>query len=216
MVFFVIFYTGNILVGKAINELPPFTIAFFRLLVAFIVLFPIGFRRAWKYCLRFLKYKKPFLVKTLTGITLFNAFIYGALQFTTMTNVSVLESVIPVMTVVLSACVLKERLQGTQWIGIALSLMGAIWVVMDGRVLQLATIDWNVGDAIMIGAIVSWSVYSIMVKQYMHHFPPYAALLVMTGISMIILFPVALIEWFVKRQKEAYAKKFKGNESIRD
>lgn len=197
LIFVVFFYAGNILVGKAINELLPFSIAFFRLLVAFIVLFPIGCRGAWKYRHSFLEHKKPLLLMALTGIAFFNTFIYSALHFTSSTNVAVLESVVPVLTVGLSAFILKENLNRIQWIGVFLSLLGAIWVVLDGRVLQLANMDWNIGDAIMIGAVVSWAVYSIAVKQYMHLFPFYGGLLVMTGVSIIILFPFVLIEWLV-------------------
>ncbi len=189
------FYAGNILVGKAINDIPPFTITFLRLLIAFLVLFPIGFRSAWKYRKTFIENNKPLFLLTLTGITFFNTFIYGALQFTTSTNVAVLETIIPVMTVLLSAYLLKERLKKIQWTGILLSLIGAVWVVVDGRLLQLATFDWNIGDAIMIGAIVSWAAYSIAVKKFMPLFPPYGAILIMTGISVILLFPVVVLEW---------------------
>ncbi|WP_254901791.1 DMT family transporter [Thalassobacillus devorans] len=197
LIFVIIFFSGNILVGKAINELPPFTIAFFRLAVAFIVILPIGLRGAIQYRHSYMEHKKPFLIITLTGITFFNTFIYGALQFTSSTNVSVLETVIPVATVVLSAFLLKEKLAGVQWLGIVLSLIGAVWVVMDGRILQLTLIDWNIGDVIMIGAILTWAVYSIMVKQYMHLFQTYGTLLVMTGVSVVVLFPIVLTEWLV-------------------
>ncbi|MFG6116194.1 DMT family transporter [Halobacillus sp. MO56] len=197
LVFVILFFSGNILVGKAINELPPFTIAFFRLVIAFFVILPVGLRGAWQYRNSYLQHKKPFLIITLTGITFFNTFIYGALQFTTSTNVSVFETVIPVATVIMSAFVLKERLASIQWTGIVLSLIGALWVVMDGKILQLAAMEWNIGDAIMIGAILTWAVYSIMVKQYMHLFPTYGTLLVMTGISVVVLLPIVATEWII-------------------
>src|SRR5699024_7255850 len=151
-----------------INELPPFTIAFFRLVVAFMIMLPFGLRSGWAYRHKFLEYKKPFMMMTLTGITFFNTFIYGALQFTTSTNVSVLETVIPVATVVLSAILLKERLRNVQLLGVLISLLGAVWVVLDGNIFSLAAMNWNIGDAIMIGAIISWAVYSILVTKYMH------------------------------------------------
>ncbi|WP_407270206.1 DMT family transporter [Radiobacillus sp. PE A8.2] len=197
MIFVVIFYAGNILVGKALNDLPPFTIAFMRLFVAFIVLTPLGISSFWKNRLTFWNHKIPLLVMTLSGVTFFNTFIYGALQFTTATNVSVLESVIPVVTVLLSIFLLKEKLQGIQWIGIILSFLGAIWVVLDGKIFELASIAWNIGDAIMIGAIISWAIYSICVKRYMHLFPSFAALFVMTGVSVVVLLPIVGIEWVV-------------------
>ncbi|GIN20897.1 MAG TPA: EamA/RhaT family transporter [Bacillus bacterium] len=196
MIFVVIFYAGNILVGKAINELPPLTMSFFRLLIAFVLLLPVGFQSAWTQRSTFWEYKKPLLVMTFTGICFFNVFLYGALQFTSTTKVSVLEAVIPVVTVLLSSFLLKEKLGSTQWAGILLSLTGAVWVIMDGKILQLAGSGWNMGDAIMIGAIITWSVYSIAVKQYMHLFPEYGAVLVMSGISVIALFPAVLFEWY--------------------
>lgn len=134
---------------------------------------------------------------TLTGVTLFNLFLYSALQFTTATNASVLEAVIPVATALMSAVFLKERLHAIQWLGIFLSLMGAVWVVMDGRFFQIISMDWNKGDAIMVGGIICWAVYSITVKQYMHLFPSHGALLVMSGISVLVLMPVVLIEWYL-------------------
>lgn len=193
----VVFFAGNILVGKAINDLPPFTIAFSRLLIAFIILFPIGFRSAWKHRQQFITHWKPFLIITLTGITFFNTFLYGALQFTSSTNVSVLESVIPAVTVILSVLFLNEKLRGLQWFGVSISLFGALWVVMDGHLLELGTIDWNIGDAIMIGAIFSWSIYSLVLGKYIHLFPQYGILFVMTGISVIVLLPIMLVEWFL-------------------
>jgi drug/metabolite transporter (DMT)-like permease len=82
-------------------------------------------------------------------------------------------------------------------LGILVSLAGAVSVIMNGKMLELATIGWNVGDAIMLGAIFTWSIYTIAVKQYMHLFPLYGALLVMSGISVIILLPFMIMEWLV-------------------
>ncbi|SFJ60064.1 Threonine/homoserine efflux transporter RhtA [Halobacillus dabanensis] len=197
MFFVVIFYAGNILTGKAINDLPPFTIAFFRLFVAFIILFPIAYKRALQDRPLFLKHRKPFMVMTLTGVAFFNTFIYASLQFTSATNVSVLETIIPVLTVILSSFVLKERLHPLQKGGVALSFIGALWVVIDGQVVQLATIDWNIGDGIMVGAIACWAIYSIAVKQVMRNFHPIAAVFVMTGIALLTLLPFLAIEWFI-------------------
>ncbi|SDX42505.1 DMT family transporter [Salimicrobium album] len=197
LILVVIMFSGNIIIGKAINDLPPYTIAFLRLVVAFIVLLPIGLRSARQYKETFFTYKKPFLIMTLTGITFFNTFIYASLQFTTSTNVSVLETIIPVVTVILSAYILKEKIYKIQWLGVFVSLLGAMWVVMDGNIYQLAAIEWNIGDAIMIGAIATWAIYSIFVKQYMPLFPNYGALLVMSGLSVLVLLPVVILEWII-------------------
>ncbi|QAS54565.1 EamA/RhaT family transporter [Halobacillus litoralis] len=197
LIFVVLFYAGNILIGKALNDLLPFTIAFLRLFVALIFLFPIGIRSAREHRATFWNHRRPLLIMTLTGVAFFNTFIYGALQYTSATNVSVLETVIPVLTVILSAFLLKERLLPLQWIGVIISFTGALWVVIDGRFGNLVSLNWNIGDIIMIGAILSWSVYSIVVKQSIHLFPPLGALFMMTSIATLVLFPFVVIEWWV-------------------
>src|SRR5690625_341866 len=197
MIIVVFIYSGNIIVGTAINDLYPFTITFFRLLIAFAFLFPLGYRGAREARGTFMTYKRPFLIMALTGIALFNTFLYGALQFTSATNVSVLESAIPVVTLLLSAWLLKERLLPIQRFGIILSFIGSVTVIINGKFLQLAEIPWNVGDLIMFGAIISWAIYSVYVKQYMHLFPAFGAPLVMTAVSLIIVFPFLLIEWYI-------------------
>lgn len=197
MIFVAIFYSGNILVGKAINDLPPVTIAFFRLLLAFAFVAPFAIRQAWHSRHVFLSMKGPFLLMTLSGVTFFNTFIYGSLQFTTATNVAVLETVIPALTVVLGALLINERLPKIAIMGTILSIASAIYVVLGSQLFTMGTMQWNPGDFIMAGAIVCWSVYSIMVKKYMSFFKPFAALVVMTGVSVIVLLPVMLVEWAI-------------------
>ncbi|TLP96780.1 DMT family transporter [Nesterenkonia salmonea] len=194
--FVVIFYSGNILVGSALNELPPITVAFFRVAIAAAVLVPLGWRSAWSNRSAFRRHIGPLLLLTLTGVTFFNTFIYGALQFTSATNVSVLEAIIPVATALLSAWLLRERLRLVQWAGVLVSFLGALWVVMGG-VVDHALGGWNVGDLIMVGAIMSWALYSIAVKRYLHLFPEYGTLLVMTSLSVAVLAPLVALEWAI-------------------
>jgi len=193
----ILMYAGNILVGKAINELPPITIAWGRLTVAFIVLTPFGFFQAVKDKDLYLQYKLPLLIMTLTGITFFSSFIYSALQFTSSTNVSILESVIPALTVVLSAWFLKEKITPIQWLGVIISFVGAVWVVADGNLSFFVRHTPNKGDLIMIVAIIFWAIYSLLVKQYMHNFRIFGIIWLMTGISVIILLPIVMIEWWI-------------------
>ena len=193
----VIFYAGNILTGKALNDLPPITIAFTRLVIAFVVLLPLGWRSAWLARRTFVERGRPLLLMSATGVAFFTTLIYAALQFTSATNVSVLEAVIPAVTVALSVFFLHERLRPIQWIGVAVSLIGAVSVVMDGNIFALGSVDWNNGDGIMAAAVLCWAVYSVTVRRHMRHFPEFGALVVMTGLSILILCPLVVAEWLV-------------------
>jgi drug/metabolite transporter (DMT)-like permease len=206
----VVFYAGNILTGKALSDLPPLTIAFGRIAVAFLVLIPIGYRSAWRSRHLFIRHWKPLLLMTVTGIAGFNTLIYSALQFTSATNVSVLEASIPAVTVLLSFWLLRERLRPVQWLGILLSLCGALWVVTNGQLLRLAETSWNIGDALMAVGTISWAVYSLAVKRYLHLFPAHGAVLVMTGLSVLCLLPLVIGEWMIVGVPEISGGKWSG------
>jgi drug/metabolite transporter (DMT)-like permease len=193
----VVFYSGNILVGKALADLPPFTIAFLRVAIAFVVLLPFGYRGARQAAPLFRQHFKPLLFMTVTGVAAFTTFLYAALQFTSATNVSVLEAAIPAVTVALSAWLLREKLRWIQLFGVALSLFGSVWVVLEGQVFQLGDLGWNAGDALMVGAVASWALYSNGVRKYLHLFPSYGAVLVMTGLSVLMLLPFMVGEWLI-------------------
>ncbi|MDY6821587.1 MAG: DMT family transporter [Deferribacterota bacterium] len=193
----ILMYSGNILVGKAINELPPFTIALGRLTVAFIILTPIGFPQAIKDKNLYLQYKLPLLIMTLTGVTFFSSFVYSALQFTSSTNVSILETIIPALAVILSVLFLKEKITLVQWLGVIISFVGAIWVVANGNLSFFIKHAPNKGDIIMVVAIIFWAIYSLYVKQYMYNFRIFGIIWLMTGISVIILLPIVMVEWWI-------------------
>ncbi|SFE80878.1 DMT family transporter [Alteribacillus iranensis] len=192
-----VLYAGNIIVGKAVNDIPPYTVAFFRVFIALLLLLPIGWRQAWRYRHTFRTEWKPLVALALTGVAFFNTFIYASLQFTSPINVSIMESSIPVVTILFSMLFLNEKLRGIQWLGVFLSVGGAIWVITGGSWQVIRDLAFNVGDVIMIGAVLTWVAYSILVKYHLAKFPAYGGLLVMFVIANIALFPIASIEWAV-------------------
>ncbi|WP_093337445.1 DMT family transporter [Salibacterium halotolerans] len=190
-----VIFSGNIIAGKAMNDLPPFTIAFFRVLIAFVVILPLGWKEVKEYSGTFLSEWKAVLFLALTGVTFFNSFIYASLQFTSSTNVAIMEASIPVFTILCSMIFLRERLDGKQWIGAGLSLAGAFWVITEGSWEIIRGLGFNTGDVIMLAAVAAWTIYSILVKIHMMKFPVYGSLVVMLAIANIVLLPIAFLEW---------------------
>ncbi|RSL33018.1 DMT family transporter [Salibacterium salarium] len=190
-----VIFSGNIIVGKAINELPPYTIAFFRVLIALIVVLPIGWGQVKRYQTTLKKEWKAILALGLTGVAFFNSFIYASLQFTSSTNVAIMEASIPVFTILFSLLFLGEKLRGMQWLGVILSMGGAIWVITEGSWELISNLAFNQGDVIMLAAVATWVAYSILVKFHMMKFPIYGSLVIMLVIANIVLLPIAAVEW---------------------
>jgi drug/metabolite transporter (DMT)-like permease len=195
LIFAMIFFSGNILIGKVISDLPPVMITFIRCFIAFIVLLPFSFIELKRYRNLWLEEWKPLIFLSATGVVLFNIFLYSSLQFTSSTNVAVIETTTPVFAIILGMVFLKERLNSTQYIGVVLSLVGALWVITKGSWSVVSQLQFNIGDLLVVLAVIAWAVYSLLVKQQMHKFPLYGGVCIMLFIALCVLFPFALIEW---------------------
>lgn len=187
-------FSGNILVGKALSALPPFTISLSRVAIALVAMLPLGWHQARHGVPVFRRHWRPLLGLALTGVAFFNALIYAALQFTSATNVAILESLIPVATLLLSVLLLGEHYRPLQWAGVVVSLGGAIVVITAGQHVDFVPGGLNPGNLIMLLAILVWVGYSLLVKEHMARFPRYGGLLVMLVIANLALAPIALLE----------------------
>jgi len=190
----VVIFAGNILVGKALSDLPPFTLSFGRVSIALCLMLPIGAHQARRDWPLFRRHWKPLVGLSLTGVAFFNALIYVALGHTSPTNVSILESLIPVVTLLFSVLLMGERPRTAQWVGVVLSLAGAVAVITLGSAAGAGLAGVNGGDAVMLLAVLVWVGYSLLVKSHMAKFPRYGGLLVMLVIATAVMGPIAWIE----------------------
>ncbi|MFC0470364.1 DMT family transporter [Halalkalibacter kiskunsagensis] len=187
-------FSGNILIGKALSDLSPITMTFFRCLIAFLILLPLGWKDLKSNRTLWMKEWKPIAALSLSGILFFNLFLYASLQFTSSSNVAVIETTTPVFAIILGMVFLKERLNGLQFFGIFLSLAGALWVITKGSLTVLTELQFNLGDVLVVLAVIAWAVYSLLIKQHSHKFPLYGSLAIMVFLSIIVLFPFAAYE----------------------
>src|SRR5512147_905991 len=86
-----IIWSGNFVIARGvIKEIPPVTLAFYRWFTATIIIFPF----AWKYFFNEFKFVKQkfwfFLLAAVTGVSMFNTFVYIAGHYTTAINMAIL------------------------------------------------------------------------------------------------------------------------------
>ncbi|WP_306085233.1 DMT family transporter [Pseudomonas sp. gcc21] len=190
----VLLYAGNILVGKAVaGTLPPVTLALGRVLVALIAVVCLFGPAAYRQRQLLIQQWRGLLAVAVSGVALFNVFVYAALQYTSATNVAVLESGVPVITALCMAAFFGERLRGSQWLGIVLSVAGAAWVVSAGQLSALLE-QANRGDVLMLLAVCAWVGYSFTIRRWLVGMPAYATLVPLMAIAALILAPMALAE----------------------
>lgn len=193
-------YAGNILVGKAVAEtVPPATLALGRVLVALCAVVCLFGPAAYRQRRLLLQNWRGLLAIAISGVALFNLFVYAALKYTSATNVAVLESGVPVLTALCMALFFGERLKWRQWFGIILSVAGAAWVISGGELAELFG-QANRGDVMMLLAVVAWVSYSFTIRRWMIGLPTYATLVPLMAIAALVLAPLALIENLLTEQ----------------
>lgn len=188
-----LFWAGNFIFGKFVAaELTPLQLTFLRWLLAVLLLFPIAHwyeRPSWPQVWR--EWKK-LLALALLGMIGYNLILYQALHFTSSLNAALINSINPALIFLTSAWLLKERLSLTNSMGILVSLLGVLLVLTDGRLQHILSIKFNPGDLLMLAAILTWNVYTLIGRR-MQNVPPIAATAVSAFLSVLVLLPFVLL-----------------------
>ena len=192
------FWSGNFFSGKIafLSDLSPFKLSFFRWILALLILLPFTYAQI----IRDLEYyKKNILLMTIIsilGVTIFNSFTYISLQTTMVINSTLMASVAPVMMIGFSWLIFRTKTTTLQFTGIVLSLLGAFAIVLKGNLNNLYNLYFTAGDLWMLGAVVSWCLYSVLLKKIDSKTSQLANLEVMIIIGVIFIIPFYIFESF--------------------
>lgn len=195
MVFAVLIFGLNYVVGRwAAGEVPSYTLGFTRWTVGALILLPFAWthlRREWPQVkenwklLALAGFLMPFMG---AGVT------YVALTYTTAINAGVIQISLPVMVVILSYFFLAERASRIQWLGAAGAIMGVLYMISRGELSVLLGLDFNIGDAIMIGCNLGLAGYGICVKRLPFKFNPLALLTIVCAVGALCHLPFFVAE----------------------
>lgn len=186
---------GGYIAGKYVaSEIPPFTASLMRYILATLCLWLL-LRKTEKNAVKLQRqHWLLFAFLGLTGVFMFTALFFLGLKYTTAVNASLIISTNPVMTIVIAALILREKVSGWQIFGIVTSFTGAVIVISGGSLEVLRNLSFNPGDLIVCGAPVAWAFYSVLGKKAMSIYSPLAATTYAAVFGTIILVPFALWE----------------------
>ncbi|WP_261129798.1 DMT family transporter [Bacillus sp. Marseille-Q3570] len=189
------FWGTNFVISRLlVNEIPPLQLSFIRWSIAFLVFFPFIIKDLKQNRTIIRKNWKVLLAMALTGVAGFNTLLYIAVQYTTSINASLVNSLAPLLMVLLSVIFLKEKLFKIQYIGVILSFVGVFTVITDGHLGTLLALKVNPGDLLVFAAVVLFSIYSVLMKKFGVDLPKKTTFIVTIFIAVVSLIPFALWE----------------------
>jgi len=190
------FWSGNFFAGKIafLSDLTPFKLGFFRWLLAMLILLPFTYSEIIK---NYNYYKKNIILMTFLGflaVTVFNSLTYISLQTTLIINSTLMASIAPVLMIGFSWLIFKTKTTILQCAGIFLSLLGAFSIILKGNINNLYNLYFTSGDIWMFTAVVSWCLYSVLLKKIDNSISQLASLQVMVILGLLFIFPLYIVE----------------------
>ena len=134
-----------------------------------------------------------FIACGLFGVAINQLFFFHGLNLSSAINSGIIMALNPMMVVVLSLLVLKERITITRMCGILLGALGAILLTFKAAALKS---DSTLGDFFLIINCLSYAIYLVIAKPLMSKYKPLTVITwVFTfGLVFVLLFPPTIPE----------------------
>ncbi len=166
LVLTMLFWGGNAVAGKfAAGSIPPLTLTSLRWIFTAAILYVLArpyLAEAWPVLKA--RWLYLFAVGT-TGFTIFNFALYGALNYTTAINVAIEQSGMPMVIILATYLIYREPVTRLQMAGVAVTILGVLVTATHGDLGALVRLEMNVGDAIMMIAVVAYAAYSVSLRH---------------------------------------------------
>jgi len=191
-----LFWAGNFTIGKfAYTEnVPPYSLAFFRWILVWIILLPFTFKEIPKIKTEVKNNLSLFFILGFTSVGIFSAFTYNALNYTQVINASLFNTAIPVSIILVCFLLKIEKTNIFQISGLIVSVLGILAIITRLDLNILLTLNFNKGDIYMIIAIISWGIYSAFLKKKTFDISLLSLVHVVCTFGLIILLPAFLFE----------------------
>ena len=196
-----LFWSGNFVIGRFSsleNIVSPLSLAFYRWVIAFLILTPFCLQKAVKELPLLKKQPGMIFLIILTGPTLFNTLVYLGLTATTVINSLLIISTTPMLIILLNKLLYKAQTNIFQMIGIFISLIGVCYVITKGSFQNIFDSEFYFGDLFILLAVTSWALYSIFLKKNETGVSGFSFLYLSFVFTVILLFPVYLYDIFIQ------------------
>lgn len=190
----VLIWSGNMTINQlTVGAIAPSSIAFLRWLLALLVLTPFLLPAAWRHRQTIRREWAKLAILGLLGMGLWQGLAYVAAETTSATNMGILAAMVPLLTVLLSALILREApsLGGT--VGGLVALFGVLVLLGRGDPLSLLELEVALGDLLMVVAATCYALYGVMLKRWPLDLPPWVLLYAQVVFAVLFLLPPYLM-----------------------
>ena len=190
----VLIWSGNMTINQlSVGAIAPSSIAFLRWLLALAVMTPFVLPAALRHRDEIRRQWPKLALLGLLGMGLWQGLAYVAAKTTTATNMGILAAMVPLLTVLLSALILREPPSLGSIVGGVLAFLGVTVLLGRGDPLSLLQLQVALGDALMVAAATCYALYGVMLKRWPMNLPPWVMLYAQVCFAVLFLLPPYLM-----------------------
>ncbi|AUG05592.1 DMT family transporter [Pseudomonas sp. S09G 359] len=187
-------WAGNTVVNKlAVGVIFPTEIGFYRWLLAALLFTPFMLKPVVAHWSLIRPNLGKIAVLGVMGMVVYQSLAYYAATLTTATNMGIILSLMPLMSLTAAIISLGQRLTYGALVGAVLSFAGVVVVVSAGNLDALLQHGVNLGDGLMLVSTLSYAIYSTLLKKWQLRLPPLVLLYLQVLVAVVVLFPLFLV-----------------------
>jgi len=192
-----LFWSGNFIVGKFafLTNIPPLSLVFYRWLLVWLILLPFTFKEILKFKDTILNNLPLLFFLGFTSVGLFNSFTYLSLIHTQVINATLFNTAIPAVIILLCFLFNIEKTNKFQILGLIISVIGILSIITKLDIEILLSLNFNKGDIIMVGGVITWGIYSTLLKKKKFTLPLLTLVHVICTFGLICVLPQFLYEF---------------------
>ncbi|MDE1513842.1 MULTISPECIES: DMT family transporter [Vibrio] len=189
----VLIWGGNSIVNKLASvTIEPSAMSFYRWLLAMLLLTPFCLPSAIRQWPTIKRYLSKLAGLALLGMVLNQSLGYYAGLTTTATNMSLISSFVPLMSVFISVPLLNKPISPLSVIGGILSLTGLAYMLGAGNPLFFLHQTITEGDALMVMAALVYALYCVLLKRWKMPFSNWMLIYLQGMCAVLMLIPLWL------------------------
>ncbi|TAH14389.1 MAG: DMT family transporter, partial [Sphingobacteriia bacterium] len=192
-------WSGNFIISRAVsNDIGPISLAFYRWLTATIIIAPFAWKKINKEKSVVLANKRYLFFVSLTGIALFNTFVYIAGHTTSAINMALIGTTSsPIFATILAIIFLKEAVGKFRIIGMLICISGILLLISNGSWEKLAAFHFSKGDLWILAGAFAFAIYNVLIRKKPGGISADFFLMVIFGMGTAMLFPFYIGELIV-------------------
>lgn len=186
-------WAGNTVINKlAVGAIFPAEIGFYRWLLAGLLFTPFMLKPVLRHWPAIRPNLGRIFILGVLGMAVYQSLAYFAAPLTSATNMGIILSLMPLMSLAMAIAALGQRLTAGALVGAVLSFAGVLVVVSSGSLAALLQHGVNLGDAMMLIATLAYAIYSTLLKKWQLRLPPLVLLYLQVLVAVLVLLPLFL------------------------